>query len=377
MKHIYFSIIFSMLATAICAQVLAEHQHSHTRIIDFPDIPGYKTLACDLHIHTAFSDGYVWPNIRVQEALKDGLDAIAITDHIEYRPHLEDIPFPDGNRSFQIAQEEASDKNILIINGTEITRSMPPGHANAVFIRDVNAIRLKDSVAQFEASSVQDAFVFWNHPAWSAQRSDGIATLLPMHLELINRRMLHGIEVVNEHMYSDEALQIALDNDLTIMSCSDIHGLIDWDYNTAGGGHRPATLVFSSEKTQPALREALMQMRTVAYFENNLIGRAEMLNPLLEACINVENAKYMGDTEILEVTLINNSSVNFILVNNSNFTLHLHTDVVTIPHHDKAVIQVKTLQRLDELELNFTVMNALTAPQTHPELKLAIKLESE
>ena len=29
--------------------------------INFPDIPGYQTLKCDLHIHTVFSDGSVWP----------------------------------------------------------------------------------------------------------------------------------------------------------------------------------------------------------------------------------------------------------------------------------------------------------------------------
>ncbi len=40
------------------------------RKINFPDIPGYKTLLCDFHQHTVFSDGSVWPNIRVQEALK-------------------------------------------------------------------------------------------------------------------------------------------------------------------------------------------------------------------------------------------------------------------------------------------------------------------
>ena len=45
-------------------------------LIEFPDVPGYLTLKCDLHMHTVFSDGSVWPNIRVQEALRDGLDAI-------------------------------------------------------------------------------------------------------------------------------------------------------------------------------------------------------------------------------------------------------------------------------------------------------------
>jgi hypothetical protein len=55
--------------------------------INFPDILGYKTLKCDFHLHTVFSDGQVWPTTRVDEAVREGLDAIAITDHIEYQPH--------------------------------------------------------------------------------------------------------------------------------------------------------------------------------------------------------------------------------------------------------------------------------------------------
>ena len=42
---------------------------------------GYAVNSTDLHIHTAFSDGSVWPNIRVDEALKEGLELISITDH--------------------------------------------------------------------------------------------------------------------------------------------------------------------------------------------------------------------------------------------------------------------------------------------------------
>ena len=48
-----------------------------------PDIPGYMTLKCDFHMHKVFSDGKVWPTVRVAEALKEGLDAIALTDHID------------------------------------------------------------------------------------------------------------------------------------------------------------------------------------------------------------------------------------------------------------------------------------------------------
>ena len=54
--------------------------------INIPGFDGYEVLKCDFHIHTVFSDGRVWPDMRVNEAWQQGLDAIAITDHIEYRP---------------------------------------------------------------------------------------------------------------------------------------------------------------------------------------------------------------------------------------------------------------------------------------------------
>ena len=54
--------------------------------IRIPDVDGFHVLKCDFHTHTIFSDGRVWPTMRVDEAWKDGLDAIAITDHIEVRP---------------------------------------------------------------------------------------------------------------------------------------------------------------------------------------------------------------------------------------------------------------------------------------------------
>src|SRR5512133_792216 len=57
-------------------------------VINIPNILGYKTVKCDFHMHSVFSDGQVWPTVRIDEAWRDGLDAISITDHIEYRPNL-------------------------------------------------------------------------------------------------------------------------------------------------------------------------------------------------------------------------------------------------------------------------------------------------
>lgn len=56
------------------------------RELRLPEIDGYQLLKCDFHVHTIFSDGIVWPTLRVQEAWEEGLDAIAITDHIEGQP---------------------------------------------------------------------------------------------------------------------------------------------------------------------------------------------------------------------------------------------------------------------------------------------------
>ena len=57
----------------------------------------------DLHTHSVFSDGHVWATIRVSEALRDGLDGLAITEHLEFQPHLADIPHPDRNRAYEEA----------------------------------------------------------------------------------------------------------------------------------------------------------------------------------------------------------------------------------------------------------------------------------
>ena len=61
------------------------------RLIQFPDTEKYQTIVLDPHTHSTFSDGHVWPRIRVAEALRDGLDAMAITEHLEWQPHLVDF----------------------------------------------------------------------------------------------------------------------------------------------------------------------------------------------------------------------------------------------------------------------------------------------
>ena len=89
------------------------------RSIDFPDVQGYQTLVVDLHTHSVFSDGHVWPKIRVEEALRDGLDGLAITEHLEYQPHRADIIHPDRNRAFEDASTSADALALNEAHGTK------------------------------------------------------------------------------------------------------------------------------------------------------------------------------------------------------------------------------------------------------------------
>ncbi|ARA93751.1 PHP domain-containing protein [Rhodothermaceae bacterium RA] len=372
------SLLLLVLLALLVPAAPAQHTHKHTgdRAITFPDVPGYQTLVCDFHTHSVFSDGSVWPNIRVEEAVRDGLDALAITEHLEYQPHAEDIPHPDRNRAYDLAVEFAQAHDLIVIRGSEVTRSMPPGHVNAIFLKDANALLRDDVRAVFEEVRRQGGFAFWNHPNWTAQRPDGLATLTDLHRELIAEGLLKGIEVVNDVTYSDEALQIALDHGLTILGTSDIHGLIDWQYEVPEGGHRPVTLVFATERSEAGIQAALEAGRTVAWFNNLLVGREDVLQPLLEAALTVTDATYPNDDRsVLSVTIRNTSDAAFLLDNQTDFTFHSDADVITVGPHQSQRLEVKTGRRRTSVRLVFEVLNAVTAPNTHPHLVFDVTVD--
>ncbi len=366
---------FSLFFSLLCAALAVQAHDPNRRVITFPDIPGYVTLKADLHQHTVFSDGDVWPTIRVEEAKKDGLDAISLTEHLEYQPHKSDIPHPDRNRAFQLARTAAEKSSLIIVNGSEITRRLPPGHSNAIFLKDANAMLVNDSIEVFREAKRQGAFVFWNHPNWLGQVNDGVARLTDMHKVLLKEKLLDGIEVVNDVTYSDEALQIALEHNLTIMGTSDIHGLIDWQYGVPEGGHRPITLVFAKERSESSLKEALFARRTAVWFNNTLIGREEFLVPLIQQSLTAVNASYQGKSTVMNIEIANSSSTDFILLNTSGYFFHDNADIITLKANRTTKIEVKVMKNLPSVDLKFTVMSAVTAPGTHPSISIPVTLK--
>ena len=386
----------------ICAAVLAPsialgHGTAQTpagpndRTIDFPDTKDYKTLVVDLHTHSVFSDGHVWPKIRVDEALRDGLDGLAITEHLEYQPHRADLLNPDRNRAYIEATSAAKGSQLMVISGSEITREAPAGHINAIFIEDANKLlkvknppKDKSDVLGYytaanqwpaqnavEAAHNQGAFIFWNHPDWTRQAPDGIARINDFHAQNAKNGILNGIEIANGDYYSEEAFAIALEYDLAIIGVSDVHDLIDWDYKPHEGGHRPVTLVLAKDKSIAALKEGLFAKRTVVWTRNTLMGRAPDLIPILQASLSTSNLTYRPDTSVAIVTLSNNSDMNMQLRYTGAHSLLLGPDRITVPEHGEYELHVKPGKVVDTLDLPFVVENALTAPGQNPSIVLS------
>lgn len=274
------------------------------KIINIPNIAGYQTLKCDFHMHTVFSDGTVWPTVRVEEAWEEGLDAISVTDHIEYQPHSKNI-VSDHNTSFEIAEPLSKEMNIILIRGAEITRGMPPGHLNALFIKNANLLERENVNDALREAHDQGAFIMWNHPGWKKQQPD--STLWwKEHTTLYRNGLLNGIEVYNGEFYP-EALKWAKEKKLTMFANSDAHGPVKTE-----NSHRPITLVFAKSRTAGGIKEALFDKRTAAYFDNTLVGEASFLNQLFFASLEIENAPARLQNEVSKTIYIkNNSDINY------------------------------------------------------------------
>jgi hypothetical protein len=264
-------------------------------------------------MHTVFSDGNVWPTVRIDEALRDGLDAIAITDHLEYTPKKDYIPV-DFNAAWKIGETYAKERNLILVHGTEITRKMPPGHFNALFITDASLIA-KDSVwDSFEAAIKQGAFLQWNHPGWKSQQPDGIPRMYEIHKRLIKNGWLHGIEFFNDNEYYPLVLTFCKQNNLALMGNSDVHAAISEVYAGEENTNRPMTLVFARERSHDSLKEAMFAGRTMVYFRDMLAGKEEYAKPFFYQSISVAKPYYQNDKSIFfEVT--NKSDIPFYLIN--------------------------------------------------------------
>lgn len=346
--------------------------------VRLPDIPGYRTLKCDFHIHTVFSDGLVWPSVRSEEAWRQGLDAIAITDHIEYQPHKADVS-TNHNRSYEIARGHGDDLEVLVIRGSEITRSMPPGHLNAIFLTNSMLLATDKWQDAIQAARDQGAFIFWNHPGWSPQLTEGQIKWHAEHTQLVEQDLMHGIEVVNGRDYYPEAHRWAIERKLTLFSNSDIHQPIGHDYHIFLGDHRPLTLVFARERSIAAIKEALFQRRTAVYSGGRLLGDERFLRPLFDGSVRLLNPQVTirGRGRAL-VQIQNDSDVSFTLERSGEQTDLTVPQNIVLPGQRTVLLELRARNTpaagTRNFSLPFRVANALTAPNEMLEVTLAVEV---
>lgn len=302
-----------------------------------PQVCGFNIYKADLHNHTIFSDGSVTPEFRIQEAWHDGLDVIAVTEHVEYRPYegkmmnfltgyvpknvkpvnsnvirseatdagiLSDLNYP-----VKLYQNAAKAYGITVIPGAEITREPTViGHYNALFTKDNNTIYAKDPMQSIRNAKAQGAIVMQNHPGWRRTTLD----MMEFEEKVYGANLIDGIEIMNGGEFYPRAITRALKNKFFMSSNTDIHGSTAEDYVLGGNGHRNMTFIFAQENTLEALREAMEAQRTLAYSHGTLAGEQSLLVDLFKASIATKVIQ-TASSGAKTVLLTNNSSIKYTL----------------------------------------------------------------
>ena len=367
---------------------LTEHAKANeSRELRFPPLKdGRFVLSVDTHTHSVFSDGHVWPTVRVWEANKDRLDAMAITEHLEYQPNRDDIPHPDRNRAFELAVKEnkqgRKQTDLLLIPGAEITRKYAPGHVNALFIEDTNPLltvkhRREESFDSarkaLKAAKAQQGFLIWNHPAWPRDFPDGVIKISKEQQSLFDDGLIQGIEVANGEYFNDSSLQVALDYDLTIIGASDIHGLIDYDYDITNGDHRTVTLAFAEERSVEGIASAFFQRQTVALYNRQFIGRESELKTLFHSLVSFKRLPpRRKNSQQIAVRISNKGPIDITLEVIGDVSLNKSAGFITVPAQSSTVVTVLDSFPERDIDFGFIWLNSWSAPKTHQTIKVTV-----
>ena len=214
---------------------------------------------------------------------------------------------------------------------------------------------------------------------WEANRSDGIVKLDPIHQEIIDKKLLHGIEVVNFDTFSEEAMQIALENNLTMMGTSDVHILIAWDFNIEKESfHRPITFIMSKNRTMNSIRDALFNGDTFIWYRDLIIGKSNNLKQVIDNNLEVISKGYSyrdRKVEILQIELKNKSVAPINLNYTGEYTFHNDYKFINLEPKSSKTIYVKTKKIKQKVDLEFEILNYVVGPKTNLKTIKTINIE--
>ena len=340
--------------------------------IIIPQVNGYNVYKADLHTHTIYSDGSVTPEYRVKEAWLDGLDVMACTEHIEYRrwegvmlQFLKGHVGPDAkasgnkdakvdfNLANKISVNAAATYGLTLIPGAEITRNAPTvGHYNALFVSDVNTIWDADPIQAIRNARKQGAVIMHNHPGWSRTT----ASMNEVEKKAYEEKLIDGVEIMNGQEFYPSIVARASELGLFVAANTDIHSTTAQDY-ASQNLTRDMTLILAKDKSLPALKEALLARRTLAYAYEQLAGEDQLLKDFFVACVKFETIS-VDDKGRRKMIMTNISSIPFKLQFGNGGPADLR------PFTSR---QVTTDAKGN---ISFKVLNMWAPGEKHPELKL-------
>ena len=312
------------------------------REIILPTIDGYRLYKADFHTHTIYSDGDVTPRQRVREAWYDGLDIIAITDHLEIRTYEKFMlkvlaPYSTGkpfkyqhagiankkDKSYPVmanlnaAYDEAvyyterENLPIMVVRGTEIWRNTKSiGEFNALFLKDINAICHEDLFESFRRVKEQGGLIMHNHPGYTRTTT---AIAEGEQERAYSEGWIDGVEAVNSTTLYPDIISRCIDRNLFMAANTDAHRPTSHDWHAGGEFFRTMTFVMAKSCTEEDIKEALKAGRTIGYVANNLVGSEKYLAAFINEAVNcrvIAEDKKKGE---VTYSLTNCCSVPFIL----------------------------------------------------------------
>jgi hypothetical protein len=353
--------------------------------INLPQVNGYNIYKVDLHTHSIYSDGETTPAFRVKEAYMDGLDAIAITEHVEYRriepKMLKFLKGYTGGKALKAentdlirneitesgikvdlnypvteAVKESKKYGVLVIPGAEITREpVKIGHFNALFTKDNNTIYDPDPLQSIRNARKQGALIQHNHPGWRRTSCDKTE----FEVKAYNEGLIDGIEIANGGSLYLPIIDRAREENLFVAANTDIHPTTA-EYYRLKGQLRNMTLVLAKECTLKGIREALEAKRSLAMSGGYVCGDEQLLKDLFLASIKYEVVSTdKKGTRTVRIT--NMYSIPYQYKTSKNA---LPVDL--LPYHS---IQINVAK---DKKLNLTLTNMLCGANKSPKVTLEL-----
>ena len=394
MKRLFIVALFLLFGVSAHNSAFAAGKHTSKVLYNrtpvrtafvLPQVDGLNCYTADLHVHTMYSDGSITPDERVKEAWIDGLDIMAITDHLETRRRERDMlnflkGYSPDKKGFEpintrcsrgVPADErgiVSDLNfsasecikaakkypgLTIIKGAEISREpVHIGHYCALFTKDNNAIYSTDDAQTIRNARAQGAIITHNHPGWERTSSD----YTEFEKKIYAEGLIDGIEVSNSCNFYPEIVRRAVEKKLYVVSATDVHATTSSIFGKKDY-YRDMTLIFAKDKSEKELRKALLSQKTLGYCGGYIIGEELLLAKFFQASVSAQHDEKTKKGEVILLT--NHTSFDY--------KLKYKNKEILLPAFQSATVSISGSKAV------FTVENMYHVDLQHPVVELKIK----